>query len=69
MRGEECGESSSPIIPDSEGEVNMSEHDFMVILKALGDRIALLEYQLDVAEKNNQQLIQTLKDLQAGETA
>lgn len=43
----------------------MSEHDFMVILKTLGDRISLLEYQLDVAEKNNQQLIQTLRDLQA----
>jgi hypothetical protein len=53
MRGEECGESSSPIIPDSEGEVNMNEQELLIVIRVMAEKISMLEWELARAKEAN----------------
>ena len=39
----------------------MSEHDFMVVLKVMANRIALLEYELEAANESKNNLLCALE--------
>ena len=51
MRGEECGDSSLLIIPDSEGEVNMREQELLIVIRVMAEKISMLEWELARAKE------------------
>ena len=51
MRGEECGESSLLIVPNSEGEVNMDDRELLIVIRTMAEKIGMLEWDNEQLRK------------------